>query len=69
MCRKTVLRILIRKYGYIDPSDAAILEEVEANNDDLVEGEATSVEQEPETTKEPMTKEKAMMDFLWALVK
>lgn len=63
MCRKTVLRILIRKYGYIDPSDAAVLEEVEANNDDLIEGEIVPDEPVDETPKEPMTKEAAMMDL------
>ena len=63
MCRKTILRILIRKWGYIDPSDASVLEEVEASQEDTIEGEIINNGHEPEQSGEPMTKEQAIMDL------
>jgi recombination protein RecT len=38
MERKTVLRLLLRKWGYLDPSDVAILNEIE-NEPDSIEAE------------------------------
>jgi recombination protein RecT len=51
MCRKTILRILIRKWGYIDPADASVLSEAEEGQADLVEGEI--VESDNGTEPEP----------------
>lgn len=50
MERKTVLRILLRKWGYLDPADAAVLSEIE-NEADAIDGEAREiVPAEPEKT-------------------
>ena len=39
MERKTVLRLLLRRWGYLDPIDAATLDEVEtASNGEVIEG-------------------------------
>mgnify|MGYP003609419173 CR=1 FL=1 len=52
---KTILLKLLRTYGYLDPSDAAILEEEQAEVSDLElpdETEITIVESKPVTTSE-----------------
>lgn len=55
MEKKTVLRILLRRWGYLDPSDAAIVDQVDEDNTgieveaiDIEEGEVTQ-ETEAET--------------------
>jgi len=52
---KTILLKLLRTYGYLDPSDAAILEDEQAEVSDLElpeESEITIVERKPITTAE-----------------
>jgi recombination protein RecT len=52
---KTILLKLLRTYGYLDPSDAAILEDEQAEVSDLElpeESEITIVERKPLSTKE-----------------
>lgn len=68
MCRKTVLRQLIRKWGYLDPHDALVLDEVEESASETVEGEIinnngheTEPPEEPRPTQ--ITKDQAMMDL------
>ena len=44
MEKKTVLRLLLRRWGYLDPSDAATLNEVEGKDDEqIVDGQAVEV--------------------------
>ena len=46
MERKTVLRILLRKWGYMDPTDQATLAAAEEeNNDEIFDAEATTLEE------------------------
>jgi recombination protein RecT len=45
MERKTVLRTLLKKWGYMDPSDSAVLAELEG---DVIDGQAEEVRDEPE---------------------
>lgn len=49
MERKTVLRLLLRRWGYLDPSDAAALDAAESDND-FIEGEI--IEEQPEQPPE-----------------
>ncbi len=52
---KTILLKLLRTYGYLDPSDAAILEDEQAEVSDLElpdEADVTIIESKPITTKE-----------------
>lgn len=62
MERKTVLRLLLRKWGYLDPSDAAVLNEIENEPDSIdaeeaIEGESwdrdTLEQNQPEQKSEP----------------
>lgn len=56
MERKTVLRLLLRKWGYLDPSDVAVLTEIENEPDsidaDFNEGEYAEQEPAPRRSKE-----------------
>jgi recombination protein RecT len=52
MEKKTVLRILLRKWGYFDPADARVIDEVEAAAE-IVEGETTEEPEVPEQQPEP----------------
>ena len=67
MCRKTVLRILIRKWGYIDPSDAATLEEIEedaaGNDDNTVDGQVIETPNTDAGDEPPMSREQAAMEL------
>lgn len=47
MDRKTVLRLLLRRWGYIDPSDVQILDEIE-EEPTTIEGEFNAIESELE---------------------
>jgi len=52
MERKTVLRILLRKWGYLDPSDVAVLEQVE-DDSATIEAEVEDLpDAEPEVKKD-----------------
>jgi len=53
MERKTTLRLLLRRWGYLDPTDSAVLEEIETqnNDDEIVEGELLNREPEEEPTQ------------------
>jgi recombination protein RecT len=56
MERKTPLRLLLRKYGYMDPNDAAVLEELESESPtagtiDSEFSDASLPEPEPEAPK------------------
>jgi recombination protein RecT len=46
MERKTALRTLLRKWGYMDPTDSAVLAEIEG---DVIDGQAEEVGINPET--------------------
>jgi len=46
MYRKTILRLLLRRWGYFDPNDAAVLSEVEEDAGEVVEGDTT--EEDPQ---------------------
>lgn len=66
MCRKTVLRTMLRKWGYFEPGDMAFLEEVEAEANNVVEGETTEVPEvqpEPEPAKPQMEVKQAVADL------
>jgi recombination protein RecT len=56
MERKTVLRLLLRKWGYLDPSDAAVLKEIENEpesiNSEFDEGEYAEPEPTPRRSEE-----------------
>jgi len=65
MERKTVLRLLIRRWGYLDPADVSALEEVES--DAPVDGEIYDIpeydENAPEVEKETRTREQNLKDL------
>jgi recombination protein RecT len=51
MERKTPLKLLLRRWGYLDPSDAATLEQTEAA-ENIIEGQTTDItETQPERPK------------------
>lgn len=41
---KTVLRRLLRRYGYIDPNDAAVLDQIESEDVDIIDAATGEVE-------------------------
>lgn len=55
MERKTVLRILLRKWGYLDPTDASLLAVVEHAEDEAIEAEFNLEEPSPEAEAQEVT--------------
>jgi len=53
MERKTVLRLMLRRWGYLDPADAATLDELEREEVVDIEPAAPEQEAEPEFEPEP----------------
>jgi len=60
MERKTVLRLLLRKWGYLDPADIAMLEEIESEPD-AIDVEPSDIAKE---IKEPAKSETEIMGDL-----
>lgn len=52
MEKKTVLRLLLRRWGYIDPADTATLESIETEHDNAIEVEPEDLDAE-QTEPEP----------------
>lgn len=68
MERKTVLRLMLRRWGYIDPSDAQVLEEVDQDQPETVEAEFNSLadgldKREPEEEAPKMSREQALTEL------
>jgi recombination protein RecT len=63
MMRKTVLRILLRKWGYFNPGDAQMIETVEGESD-FIDAVAEDVPEEPEQPKAPPRKASVILDEL-----
>lgn len=63
MMRKTVLRILLRKWGYFNPGDAQMIEAVESEAE-FIDAEAEDVPDEPEQPKAPPRKASVILDEL-----
>jgi recombination protein RecT len=57
MEKKTVLRLLLRRWGYLNPTDAAALDEVESDNG-FIEGESRDADPEGSQPNDPETADK-----------
>ncbi len=53
MEKKTVLRMLLRKWGYFDPSDARMIDEVEEAAAETVDAEIVEADPEPVQAEQP----------------
>lgn len=62
MEKKTVLRILLHKWGYVDPNDVAILEQVEQENE-TIEAEAKLMPEEEPIQEEPKDEAQLMAEL------
>ena len=60
MERKTVLRLMLRRWGYLDPADAATLDELE--REEVVDIEPAAPEQEAEPEFEPEVDQEPSLD-------
>lgn len=52
MEKKTVLRLLLRRWGYIDPADAQLLDEIEAEQPVTIEAEFNAIAESAERAPE-----------------
>jgi len=65
MERKTVLRLLLRRWGYLNPTDAATLAEIDNGEvEPAIEGEIINrVPEEPEEPKQPKNEDELLDDL------
>jgi len=54
---KTVMRRLLRRYGYIDPNDAAVLESIEDETGEIIDAQAQEVNVEGQQPEESLASE------------